>query len=79
MVLLLALVFAAANFVLVDLRLLVVTVQVRLAWAMLVPALLALAVGWQLGRTRRVHESEANATAVPDADRGQVRHGEAEA
>lgn len=36
---------AGANFVLVDVRLLVVEVETRLAWALLVPAVLGLAAG----------------------------------
>ncbi len=51
-VLLLALAFAAANFVLVDVRLLAVHFETRLAWAVLVPAALAFAAGAWWARRR---------------------------
>ena len=83
-----ALAFAAANFILVELRLFVVTVQVRLAWVALVPALLTLAVGWHLGRTHlgarepdpdASRTSEATVVTVPGADRRQHQQGEGDA
>ena len=52
-VLLLALVFAASNFVLVDVRLFGAGFEARLAWAILVPAALAFAAGVWWGRRRR--------------------------
>jgi hypothetical protein len=48
-----ALAFAAANFVLVDIHVLALSVQVRLAWAVLVPAALMFALGVRLGRRGR--------------------------
>jgi hypothetical protein len=86
--LVLAVVFAAANFVLVDLRLFVVTIQLRLAWVVLVPALLTLALGWHLGRTRlgagepdpdAPRASEATVLTVPGGDRRQRQQGEGDA
>lgn len=45
-----ALAVAAANFVLVDVHVLALSVQVRLAWAVLVPAALTFALGVRYGR-----------------------------
>lgn len=51
-VLLLALVFAASNFVLVDVRLFLLGFETRLAWVVLVPTALAFAAGVWWGRRR---------------------------
>ena len=48
-----ALAFAAANFVLVDVHVLALSVQTRLAWVVLIPAALTFAVGLRLGRAGR--------------------------
>jgi hypothetical protein len=45
-----ALAFAAANFVLVDVHVLALSVQTRLAWVVLVPAALTFALGVRYGR-----------------------------
>jgi hypothetical protein len=46
-----ALAFAAANFVLVDVHVLALSVQTRLAWVVLGPAALTFAFGVRYGRT----------------------------
>ena len=51
-VLVLVVLLAGANFVLVDVRLLVAEVETRLAWALLVPAVLGFAAGLVVGRRR---------------------------
>ena len=51
--LLLVLTFVAANFVLVDVRLLGLRLEVRLAWAVVVPAALAFGGGLLYARARR--------------------------
>jgi type VI protein secretion system component VasK len=49
--------FVAANFVLVDVRLLGLRLEVRLAWAVVVPAALAFGGGLLYARARRAdHE-----------------------
>ncbi len=45
--------FVAANFVLVEVRLVGFTVEVRLAWAVVLPASLAFAGGMLYARARR--------------------------
>ena len=50
--LLLALVIAAGNFVLVDVHVLALGFQTRLAWAVLLPAALAFGLGVHFGRGR---------------------------
>ncbi len=50
LLLLAALAFAAATFVLVDVHIFTLSFQTRLAWAVLVPAVLAFAVGVRYGR-----------------------------
>ncbi len=45
--------FVAANFVLVDVRLLGLRLEVRLAWAVVVPAALAFGGGLLYARVRR--------------------------
>lgn len=47
------LLFVAANFVLVDVRLLGLTVETRLAWAVVVPSALAFVGGATAGSRRR--------------------------
>lgn len=51
-VLLLALAFAAANLVLVDVHVLALRFEARLAWVVLVPAALTFALGTRFGRSR---------------------------
>ena len=45
--------FVAANFVLVEVRLFGLSFEVRLAWAVVLPAALALAAGMLYARARR--------------------------
>lgn len=45
--------FVADNFVLVDVRVFWFDLQVRLAWAMLIPAAGGVVLGYVLGRLRR--------------------------
>lgn len=49
-VLVLVVLFVAGNFVLVDVRLWALTIEVRLAWAVVVPAGLCFAAGVRYGR-----------------------------
>ena len=49
--------FVAANFVLVEVRLVGVTVEVRLAWAVVLPAALAFAGGMLYAGARRAERS----------------------
>ncbi len=51
-VLLVALAFAAANLVLVDVHVLALRFEARLAWVVLVPAALTFALGVRFGRSR---------------------------
>jgi len=51
--LVLVVLFVAANFVLVDVRLLGLRLEVRLAWAVVVPAALAFGGGLLYARARR--------------------------
>jgi hypothetical protein len=55
--------FAAGNFVLVEVHVFTLAFQARLAWVVLVPAGLMLALGWRLGHAR--------ALAVPRDDGGE--------
>lgn len=52
-VLVVVVLFVAANFVLVDVRLLGLRLEVRLAWAVVVPAALAFGGGLLYARVRR--------------------------
>lgn len=61
LVMLAALAFAAANFVLVDVHLLVIGFETRLAWAVLVPAVLAFVAGWRCGRRPKGSDGEPGA------------------
>lgn len=64
-----ALIFVAANFVLVDIRLLGLNFETRLAWAVVVSAALGFAGGMQYGRLRssdRVAETEQRRDAAHD-------------
>ena len=45
--------FVADNFVLTEVRFLNRGIQVRLAWAMIVPLILGISIGWLWGRFRR--------------------------
>lgn len=45
--------FVADNFVLTEVRFLNRGIQVRLAWAMIIPLALGLSIGWLWGRLRR--------------------------
>ena len=52
LLLLAALAFAAANFVLVDVHIFTLAFRTRLAWAVLVPSALTFALGVRYGRGR---------------------------
>ena len=45
--------FVADNFVLTEIRFFNRGIQVRLAWAMIIPLALGLSIGWLWGRFRR--------------------------
>jgi hypothetical protein len=53
MVAALAMLFIADNFVLIEVRFFNRGIQMRLAWAMIIPLLLGLSIGWLGGRLRR--------------------------
>jgi hypothetical protein len=53
MVAALAMLFIADNFVLIEVRFFHRGIQMRLAWAMIIPLLLGLSIGWLGGRLRR--------------------------
>lgn len=64
--------FVAANFVVVDLRLWGLEVQTRLAWAVLVPSVLAFEAGLLYARSRIAGERE-RAAASPGSPAGERR------
>ena len=45
--------FVADNFVLVDVRIIAIDIQMRLAWALLIPAVGGFALGYLVSRLRR--------------------------
>lgn len=45
--------FVADNFVLIEVRFFNRGIQMRLAWAMIIPLLLGFSLGWLWGRLRR--------------------------
>ena len=45
--------FVADNFVLTEIRFFNRGIQVRLAWAMIIPLILGISIGWLWGRLRR--------------------------
>lgn len=45
--------FVADNFVLIEIRLVNIRIQMRLAWALLIAVLVGLAIGFLAGRYRR--------------------------
>jgi hypothetical protein len=79
-VLVAAVLFVAANFVLVEVRLPGLKVEVRLAWAVVVPAALAFAAGMvhaRANRAVRARKAEPDAPAQPTSRRGgQARTGQ---
>jgi hypothetical protein len=55
-----AVLFVAANFVLVEVRLGALNVEVRLAWAVVLPAALAFAGGILYARARRADDEQSD-------------------
>jgi uncharacterized membrane protein YoaK (UPF0700 family) len=45
--------FVADNFVLVDVRIITIDIQMRLAWALLIPAIGGFVLGYLISRLRR--------------------------
>jgi uncharacterized membrane protein len=60
--------FAAANFVLVDIRLPGGAVRVRVAWVAVAPSLCAFAVGLLYARLRQREQRDREATTTASAD-----------
>ena len=65
-VLVAAVLFVAANFVLVEVRLVGFTVEVRLAWAVVLPASLAFAGGMLYARARRADRDAGRSSGGTD-------------